>query len=156
MLSSPAMAIHHGVTAEHKVPEAAVDAAAEPVGQAEIEALRFEDMYVPAMPPTSTVYAGFGRIVNPTDQDLAITSISSPEFGQPELHRVSEVDGVMKMRKVERFVVPAGGEKVLKPGGDHLMLMQAKASYAVGTMLTLELTADDGTSYFLEIPVTER
>jgi copper(I)-binding protein len=48
-------------------------------------------------------------------------------------------DGVMKMRKLEKLGIPAGGSALLKPSGDHIMLFGLKAPLKEGDLLPITL-----------------
>ncbi len=63
----------------------------------------------------------------------------SPAVERVEIHTHIHEGGVMMMRKVEGIDLPAGGEAVLKPGGDHLMLFGLKAGLKTGDSFPLTL-----------------
>ncbi len=96
----------------------------------------------PPMP--MPMMAGFATIRNPCATAVAIVSASSPAFGSVELHETTRVDGVSRMRHVESLEVPAGGSATLAPGGLHLMLMQPRATPALGDPVEIELQLADG------------
>ncbi|MBC6983577.1 copper chaperone PCu(A)C [Caulobacter sp. 17J80-11] len=56
-----------------------------------------------------------------------------------ELHEMSDVGGVMKMKKVDGFEVPAGGQLVLAPRGKHLMVFGLKQPVKTGDMVQMTL-----------------
>lgn len=66
--------------------------------------------------------------------------IPSEYADRAELHTHMHENGVMKMRQVEGIDLPAGEETVLKPGGDHIMLMGLKKKLEAGTTIPLTLT----------------
>lgn len=92
--------------------------------------------------------AAFGTLVNDGDEDLRIVAAESPSAPELELHEVAMGDaGEMVMREKDGgFVVPAGGEHVLEPGADHLMLMDLAAPIAPGDDVEFVLTLEDGTT----------
>ncbi len=63
----------------------------------------------------------------------------SPAAARVELHTHIHEGGVMRMREVESIAVPAGGEAVLEPGGDHLMLFGLRPGLAPGDEIPLVL-----------------
>ncbi|EID54371.1 copper chaperone PCu(A)C [Saccharomonospora xinjiangensis] len=93
----------------------------------------------------------FGTLTNGSDADVRVVEMSSPVAGTGELH---ETVGGMggggpkpKMREKEGgFVVLAGGEYVLEPGGDHLMLMDLSEPVLAGQDVPVTLTAEDGST----------
>jgi len=59
--------------------------------------------------------------------------------GTVEMHRSQEIDGVMRMRRVDAITVPAGGTVRLEPGGYHLMLYGLSEPLEPGEELSLVL-----------------
>ena len=55
-----------------------------------------------------------------------------------------DAQGRVGMSGVKSLTVPAGGQLVLKSGGDHLMLMDLKRALKPGERLPLVLVAPDG------------
>jgi copper(I)-binding protein len=105
-------------------------------------ALTVTDPWVKAQDTDMT--GAFGMIENPTDADITITAASSPAAGMMEIHEVVDKDGAMVMQQKEGgLVVPANGSAELKPGSDHLMLMQLPAPIKAGD--EVEITADCST-----------
>lgn len=99
--------------------------------------------------------AAFGTLHNPTDADVVVVAASSPSSTMVELHETVEVDGVMQMQQVEGFTVPAGGDVVLDPGGNHLMFMGLTAPLVPGDEVTVALELADGTTLDVVAPVKE-
>jgi len=88
----------------------------------------------------------FGVIGNAGDADVVVVSASTTASQMTELHEVVMIDGEMKMQeKGGGFVVPAGGEHVLEPGSDHVMVMDMAEPIAPGDDVDITLTFDDGT-----------
>ena len=96
----------------------------------------------PPMP--MPMMAGFARIGNPCASAVAITGAESDAFERVELHETRVVDGVSRMRAVDRLEVDAAGEAVLRPGGLHLMLMRPVAPLAAGDTARVEFILADG------------
>jgi copper(I)-binding protein len=94
----------------------------------------------PAMPMT----AGYGVIHNGCGRAVVITGASSAVFGDVSLHETTIVDGVSRMRAIERLPLAPGARAELKPGGLHLMLMQGKAALKEGQALPLRLQLEGG------------
>jgi len=94
----------------------------------------------PAMPMT----AGYGVIRNGCSKAVAITGAASSSFDDVSLHETTIVDGVSRMRAIERLPLAAGARAELKPGGLHLMLMQGKGALKEGQVLPLRLRLEGG------------
>jgi copper(I)-binding protein len=87
----------------------------------------------------------FGVIMNAGDADVTVVSATTSASEMTELHEVVMIDGEMKMQQKDGgFVVPAGGEHVLEPGNDHVMVMNMQEPIAPGDDVEITLTLDDG------------
>ncbi len=97
--------------------------------------------------------AAFGTLVNNSGADITVVSGTSPLSPMIELHEVVDKDGKMVMQpKQGGFVIPAGGTHELAPGGDHIMIMDAKEPVEPGAEIPFTLTfADGGTFEFTAI-----
>jgi periplasmic copper chaperone A len=113
------------------------------------------DPWIRAAPPTAGVMAGYVTLSNPGTAAVAVTAAGSDAFGAIELHEMAMDGDVMRMRRVQRIEVPAGGEAKLAPGGLHLMLFRPVAPLAVGESATLSLTLDCGAVVDVTFPVRE-
>lgn len=95
--------------------------------------------------------AAFGTLVNTTDAEVTVVSGSSPRAKSVELHEVADSGGEAVMRRKEGgFTVPAGGSHELRPGGDHIMLMDVTEAVKPGDVIPFTLTMEDGTSVEFE------
>lgn len=91
-----------------------------------------------------TTAAAYVTFVNPGDVDVALLGVTS-STGEAELHEtVADADGVMRMQhRRDGFVVPAGGELVMAPGGIHVMLGDVDV-LGLALVDAVELTFDFG------------
>jgi copper(I)-binding protein len=83
--------------------------------------------------------AAFMTIENHGDHDLVIVGVKSNRAKIGELHTMLNEDDKMKMRRVEKLVVPSDGELVLKPGSDHFMFFGIDKEWRVGDQVELTL-----------------
>lgn len=129
-----------GTSAVETATDTATDTADADTGDQLVE---YEDGWVKA---TDTEMTGvFGTIVNAGDEDLHLTGVSSETGGHQELHETVPGGGGMMMReKEDGFVIPAGGELELKPGGNHIMLMDLDEPITTGQEITLTLEFEGG------------
>lgn len=95
---------------------------------------------------TDTEMSGvFGAIRNPGGTDVLLTGVTGSLGGHAELHETVPGGGGMSMREKEGgFLIPAGGELLLQPGGDHIMLMDLDRPITAGQEITLTLVFDGG------------
>lgn len=88
--------------------------------------------------------AGYVTFVNDGSSDVTLLGVSST-FATTELHEtIADDDGVMRMQhRPEGFVVPAGGDFVMAPGGAHVMLLDIDP-LDMAMLDDVELTFDFG------------
>lgn len=94
--------------------------------------------------PTMPMTAGYGVIHNGCSKAVTITGASSVAFGDVSLHETTVVDGISRMRAIERLPLAPGARAELKPGGLHLMLMDGKGALREGQSVPLRLQMEGG------------
>lgn len=113
--------------------------------------LIFEDAYITAKPAAKKMTGVFGTFKNTSDKEINITEVSGSLKGRYEIHETN--NGVMSQMK-GGLKIAAGQTSELKPGGNHLMIMDNTDEIAAGDTLTLNLKDSEGNSYELkDIPV---
>jgi copper(I)-binding protein len=75
-----------------------------------------------------------------TGREDRVLSASSPVAERVELHETVRDGDVMRMREVPNLVLKPGVPAVLRPGGQHLMLMGLKQRLNQGESFALTLT----------------
>ncbi|MDK8665107.1 copper chaperone PCu(A)C [Corynebacterium propinquum] len=111
-----------------------------------------EDGVVKAKAADEPLTAIFGELTNASDKDIVIESFTT-SLGEAryEIHEV--VNGAMRERE-EELRIPAGESHELKPGGDHLMIMEYDGEIAAGDEITVTLKLADGSEIELApVPV---
>ena len=92
-----------------------------------------------------TATGGYARIENTGHQDVTLVSIDAGFATKSEIHTMIAEDGVMKMRRLEGgFVIPAHGEALLRPGGNHLMFIGLSGAMKPGSLQQIILHFDNG------------
>ena len=113
------------------------------------------DQWVKAVPDLAAtkMTAVFGKLKNTGDKPSIIVSGTNSASPVTELHETVMVDGSMKMRPVTGgFTIEPGQTRELKPGSDHIMLMQMAKPLRVGDELTMTLmTKDNQTIEFMAV-----
>jgi len=115
--------------------------------------LRIEKPWARATPPGATVAGGYMVIRNAGAAPDRLVSASSPAAAKVELHVHLHENGVMKMRQVPGYEVPAKGEFELKPGGAHLMFMDIKRPFKEGEKQPVTLTFEKAGELSVEFEV---
>jgi copper(I)-binding protein len=117
--------------------------------------LSVSDAYARAVPPGSPTSAAFMTLHNAQAADRALVEVRSQAAQNVEMHTHTMDGGMMRMRRVERIDIKAGGTTELKPGGLHVMLIGLQQPMPAGGRIALELEFDDGTVLPVEAPVRE-
>ena len=112
--------------------------------------MTIDDAWVKASDEHMT--SAFGIITHPDDDEAVIVSVSSPSSEAVELHEtVMGEDGEMSMQEISGgFTIEAGGELILEPGGNHLMLMGLHEPILAGETVTFTATFDNGDEFTFE------
>lgn len=93
-----------------------------------------------ATPPGATVGAAYLEIQASKSGGDKLVGARTDVAGRAEIHTHEHSDGVMRMKQVEALPVKAGKSVVLKPSGDHIMLLDLKRPLKEGDLLKLTLT----------------
>lgn len=104
--------------------------------------------------PGKTVSAGYLSIENPDNHPLVLRSASSPMFGLIELHHHIEVDGMLRMVKIETLEIAPRSTVHLQPGSYHLMMFRPTKPLTKDSKVELVLTWADGSKTYLTPTIT--
>lgn len=99
--------------------------------------------------------AAFGGMKNSGSADANVVAADAEVAEMVELHETVENEsGEMIMRKKEGgFTIGAGQTLTLKPGGDHIMLMELPEPLEAGDEVTFTLTFSDDSTMEFTAPV---
>jgi copper(I)-binding protein len=101
--------------------------------------------WVQAVPPAAEASVAFFRMINSTGEtfELAGARTSLAEKVEPMV-TTRDAKGMSGMESVAALKIPAHGELVLQPGGDHLMLMNLRQHPNPGEKVMLTLIINPG------------
>jgi len=97
--------------------------------------------------------AGYLTFVNSSPGDVTLVSVESDAFERVEIHEMATVHGLMKMREIDKLVIPANGRVELAPGGKHLMMHGPTESLPVGKQIDIRLNFASGVTQTLHVAV---
>lgn len=109
--------------------------------------------YAREMIPGRDNSAAFMTLTNHGDKQISLQSASCEGFSRVELHTHIKEGEVMRMVEVEQIDIPAKGETQLKPGGLHVMLLDAQRVIKEGDEVAVTLHFSDGSSNTAMMPV---
>lgn len=107
--------------------------------------IRIDNAWTRATVSTQRASGAFMTITS--DTAARLVGVHSPVAGIAEIHEMTVIDNIMRMRAIDSLALPAGTAVTLKPGGYHLMLLDLKSALQEGEQIPLTLTIedDDGT-----------
>ncbi|HEX8901480.1 copper chaperone PCu(A)C [Vitreimonas sp.] len=109
--------------------------------QAPTIAIEIVEPWAGQTPGGVDVSAGYLTIRNRTETDDQLIAVSSPRAARAEIHEMSmDENNVMRMRPLTALTIPAGGEALLQPGGQHLMFFGVTQPFTVGEEIPVQLT----------------
>lgn len=106
-----------------------------------------------ATPGGATVGAAFCEIRAAEGKADQLIAASSPLAGRVEVHTHSQVDGVMKMRRLDALPIAAGASVVLGPAGNHLMLFDLKQPLKEGELIPVTLVFEKSGQVTLDVSI---
>ena len=69
---------------------------------------------------------------------------------------MTKVDGLTRMRALKELLIPAGSHVQLKPGGKHLMLINASERLKTGQVVEMTLKFRSGDQQTVRMGVAKR
>jgi copper(I)-binding protein len=110
--------------------------------------IRIEAAWVRAVPPSVTDTAAFMRIVNTGPEPIrlvgATTALASMAMPMATTRRTVDGVEVLGMKAVDGIEIPPYSGHELKPGGDHLMIMNLTAHPHPGDIVSITLKFEPG------------
>ena len=117
------------------------------------DSIMVHNAWVRSAPPNAKVLAAYMTIMNHSEKPIALTAISSRQFGKIEMHKTEMHGDSMKMIYQKQLNIPAQGSLILKPGGFHLMLMKPISLPQVGESVDMDLYFNNGQTLHIKMPV---
>lgn len=112
--------------------------------------------WIAAPPPGSRALAAYMQIHNKGERDRLLSSVTSVQFEDIQIHRSGMKSGMMTMEQVSSLVIPAQGRVELSSRGLHMMLMSPVRYLKDGDTIGLDLVFEDGAVLKISVPVKKR
>ena len=104
--------------------------------------------------PTVAGQTGTGAFMQLTSRAGArVVGASSDVAGVVEIHEMVMDGGVMRMRPLRSLELPANAAVELKPGGQHMMLMDLKRPLVTGEKIKVDLRLETPDKKLVTQPV---
>jgi len=108
--------------------------------------LQWQDAWVRAMPPGTTVAAAYGSVTNAGDAEITVVGVTSSLGDEAQMHDVIAEGDQRRMVQLNELTIGPGETLSFQPGGKHIMLMNVSEAPAEGTEVELcALSANDAT-----------
>jgi copper(I)-binding protein len=98
-----------------------------------------EHPWARATAPGAKVAAGYMVVKNAARAGDRLVGAVSPAAARVELHVHVNEGGVMRMREVPAYEIPAKGTFEAKPGGAHLMFVEIRRPFVEGERIPVTL-----------------
>ena len=120
------------------------------------DAVRVSNAWAPATVAGQSVAGVYMDLT--ASADATLVGAASALAARAELHTMSMEGSVMKMRALDKLELPANRVVNLKPGGNHVMLLDLKRALKAGERVPLTLTVRDakGASATLQVDAEVR
>jgi len=109
-----------------------------------------------AMPPSAPTGAVYFTLRNPGDKPDRLVGVHTPRAEKAELHTHVHEGEVMRMERIDAVDVPAGGEVMFKPGGNHVMLFKLSEPLVAGEQFPLTLTFENAGEVTIEVRIQDQ
>jgi len=103
--------------------------------------VQISDAWARATVPGQKVAGVYLKIRSP--RDASVVAVKSDAATSAEIHSMSNDGGVMKMRKLDALALPADQTVQLKPGGNHIMLLDIKRQLKPGEKVPVILVVQE-------------
>jgi len=125
-----------------------------PVPASGINGINIINARIIESPPVMSMNAGYLEIENTNPHPVVLTSVSSDDFSNIEIHQTILENGVARMKKAGPLTIPAQSRWIFKPGDYHLMLFKAKRTLHAGETTSLRFHFSDGLTVDADATIT--
>jgi len=106
--------------------------------------------------PGSNMSVAYLALRNNTAEPIAVTRVSSPQFGRIEMHESTLAEGIARMQKLDALVAAPRSSLLLQQNGKHLMLMDPIDSLTLDQPISLRLHTDTAGEIVVRSPLQSR
>jgi copper(I)-binding protein len=108
------------------------------------QAQEVENAWIREAPPAAQMMGGFMTLKNDSDKPMVLIGAHSKTFSMIMMHRTMEQDGMSRMIKQDKVVIPAHGMLEFKPGSYHIMMPSPSKRLVAGDKVTITLEFEGG------------
>lgn len=111
------------------------------------------DAYIKASIPGSSVTGAYMTIKNASDKEITLLKVTSEISDRVEMHEHTMLNGMMRMREVDKITIAANNQVVLKPMGLHIMVFDLKQQISEKELIPVTLYFSNKTKLNIQLPV---
>lgn len=108
-------------------------------------AISIQHVVVNQPPPGVEMTAGYFDIRNAGNQPVSLVKVTSPDFGDIEMHKSTVTGGVARMIEQDSVTIAPNSNLSFEPGGYHLMMFRPKKQLLIGDTVFLTFYFSDST-----------
>lgn len=97
------------------------------------------------------ISSAYMEISNHNNFPIEITDITTDIAALSEIHDMTHQDGIMRMRKLDKLIIPANDNIILSPEGKHIMLINLNKKLLVGEKITMKIFIKDHSPLEIEL-----
>lgn len=112
-----------------------------------------EQGYIRETIPGTTISSAYMTIRNDSHENIVLIGVSSKVSERIELHTHQISNGMMRMRKLDRIIIPANEQVVLQPSGLHIMIFDLDKRLQAESEIQLSLQFSNSISQNVTLPV---
>lgn len=115
--------------------------------------LSIENAWISEAPPVSKVMVAYLTINNTSDTAIHIIKAESAIYSSIEFHETVHENGMARMVRWDKLIIPANGSIQLKRGAKHFMLFNPTKHLKAGDTVNIKLTTNNNTTKTISVAV---
>ena len=115
--------------------------------------IQIETPHIRFLPPGSPNTAAYMTLTNNSEKEISLVGVETDLSKKAEFHTHQNMNGQLKMIQVDKIKIPARSKVILKPGGDHIMILDLKKNLHESQRANLTLIYADQSKKTIAAPV---
>ncbi len=115
--------------------------------------LKIDHPWSRELPPNAAAGGAYFVVHNHGKTADRLIGVQTPQAAKAEMHTMVQLGEVMKMQQLDSVGIPAGGEAVFAPGGNHVMLFGLKKPLVAGERFPMTLQFEHAGKVEVEVQV---
>ena len=95
-------------------------------------------------------------IINSGKKDIEIKSISTDIAKKTEIHEIISEKDIIRMRKIDNFLVKKSDTVFFQPGGTHIMIFGLEDELIDKETFKIDILTDDSQKYSVDILIIDK